>query len=202
MWRFLLAAAIAVSSHSTALAQGTSYEDFLKSVDQRQGEIEKFRAELMHENPDRRLAAMEFLLRSEDPVLVDMAKEVGLFSNDPRLRKAALTALFHARPNLRLQMTALGKESVGALDWLSRRGGSHDGNVGFVILKVGEYDEDNNCWRWNNNKPCLLQMAGDKVELTPERAQAAMSLGDDGVLRGRIFTDEKGVADLTVDLME
>lgn len=184
-------------------AQTQSFEEFEAQVQAAAGEIARYQQIL--QNPDVRIQyeAVKLMLKSNDPALVRIAREHALFSTNPVLRNVAVKAIFDAQPNLRVVVTSTGEESADVLRWIAQAGGSHDGKTGSFIFKVGEVRE--NCWiHYNDN--CRLQLAGTTVQFrnygnSPDRAQANLNLGPDGILRGVVFSDE-GSAQMAIDLKE
>ncbi len=180
-------------------------EDFQAQVMEGASRIAKYQEVL--QNPDVRVQyeAVRLLLKSKDPALVRIAKEHALFSTNPVLRNSAILAIFEAGGNLRLEVTSSGEESAPVLGWISTVGGSHDGRTGSFIFPIGAKAEQ--CWMeavYTTN--CQLQVSGTTVQFTMpgnsnRKAQAALNLGADGVLRGIIFHG-KGKANAAIDLKE
>lgn len=201
--RLAIAASIFFMFCNFSFAQTTSFEEFQRKVNEGVAEIAKYQEVL--QNPDVRVQyqAVQYMLKTNDPALQRIAKEHALFSTNPVLRNSAIKAIFDSGQNVRLVITSTGEKSVDTLGWLQRVGGTHDGNTGSIIFKVGEARE--NCWIQYRDK-CHFQLAGNSVRFNHEGnsgygAQSSLDLGNDGVLRGMIFT-RKGEARLSIDLKE
>lgn len=186
-----------------SFAQTASFEEFQRKVNEGVAEIAKYQEVL--QNPDVRVQyqAVQYMLKTNDAALQRIAKEHALFSTNPVLRNSAIKAIFDSGQNVRLVVTSTGESSADVLKWLARMGGSHDGNAGSFIFKVGEARE--NCWIQYNDK-CNFQLAGNSVLFRVhgnsfDAAQSSLDLGNDGVLRGVIFAG-KGEARLSLDLKE
>ncbi len=184
-------------------AQTTTFEEFEAQVQAAAGEIARYQQVL--QNPDVRIQyeAVKLMLRSNDPALVRIAREHALFSTNPVLRNVAIKAIFDSAPNLRVVVTGIGEESADVLRWLGTLGGSHDGQTGSLIFKVGPARE--NCWIHYDDR-CRLQLAGTTVQFqnhgnSVDRAQANLNLGPDGILRGVVFSNA-GTAQMSIDLKE
>lgn len=201
--RLAMTASIVFALCSFSVAQTQSFEEFQRKVNEGVAEIAKYQEVL--QNPDVRVQyqAVQYMLKSKDPALQRIAKEHALFSTNPVLRNSAIKAILDSGQNVRLVITSTGDKSVDTLDWLKRVGGTHDGNTGSIIFKVGEARE--NCWIQHNDK-CHFRLAGNSVRFnhdgnTGYRAQSSLDLGNDGILRGMIFT-RNGEARLSIDLKE
>ncbi len=198
---------IVLNSNSIVLAQKSSFEEFEAKVKAAAGEIEKYQRVL--QNPDVRIQyqAVQFMLKSRDPALQRIAKEHALFSTNPVLRNSSIKAILDAGGNIRLQITSIGEASADVFRWLAQEGGSHDGRTGSLIFKIGPARE--NCWIHYNDY-CRFQLSGTDVLFrnhgsSSNSAQASLKLGNDGVLRGIIFSGRNGKAgkaQLSIDLKE
>jgi len=202
--RLAIAASIFFMFCNFSFAQTTSFEEFQRKVNEGVAEIAKYQEVL--QNPDVRVQyqAVQYMLKTNDPALQRIAKEHALFSTNPVLRNSAIKAIFDSGQNVRLVVTSTGEKSLDVLGWLRRIDGTHDGNIGSVIFKVGEARE--NCWVQYRNS-CHFQLAGNSVLFKHEgnnssyAAQSSLDLGNDGILRGVIFT-KNGEARLSIDLKE
>lgn len=201
--RLAIAASIFFTLCNFSFAQTTSFEEFQRKVNEGVAEIAKYQEVL--QNPDVRVQyqAVQHMLKTNDPALQRIAKEHALFSTNPVLRHSAIKAIFDSGQNVRLVVTSTGEKSADVFVWLRRVDGTHDGNTGSIIFKVGEARE--NCWiQYGNN--CHFRLAGNSVLFkhegnTGSKAQSSLDLGNDGVLRGVIFT-RSGEARLSIDLKE
>ncbi len=196
-----------VSATSNSFAQSSSFDDFQRKVNEGVAEIAKYQQVL--QNPDVRVQyqAVQYMLKSNDPALQRIAKEHALFSTNPVMRGSAIKAILDSGQNLRLVVTSTGEKSADVFRWLARVGGTSDGRTGSVIFAVGKPIGNGNCWQHYGER-CRFKLAGNSILFqnhgnAGDQAQASMSLGNDGVLRGTIATSRQaGTANVSIDLKE
>jgi len=197
-----IVASMAAANHSCAQTT-LSFDEFQAKVNEGAARIAQYQQVL--QNPDARVQyeAVKLLLKSGDPALVRIAKEHALFSTNPVLRNSAILAIFEAGGNLRMEVTATGESSSPVLDWISDVGGSHDGRIGNYVFPIGGKSDD--CWlQHGRNNICQLRVSGTTVQFKQYGklgAQASLTLGPDGVLRGIVFSGS-GQANAAIDLKE
>lgn len=197
---FGLVVPVALSAQSTQ-----SFDEFQAKLNEGVARIAQYQSVL--QNPDARVQyeAVRLMLQSGDPALRRIAKEHALFSTNPVIRNSAIEAIFNGGGNIRLEVTATDDTSAKVYDWLVKWGGSHDGRVGNLILPLGAKSET--CWmQVRYDKYCQLTISGTTVQFSSrgnagENAQATLTLGPDGVLRGIIMAN-KGQANVAIDLKE
>lgn len=197
---FGLVVPVALSAQSTQ-----SFDEFQAKLNEGVARIAQYQSVL--QNPDARVQyeAVRLMLQSGDPALRRIAKEHALFSTNPVIRNSAIEAIFNGGGNIRLEVTATDDTSAKVYDWLVKWGGSHDGRVGNLILPLGAKSET--CWmQVRYDKYCQLTISGTTIQFasrgnTGENAQATLTLGPDGVLRGIIMAN-KGQANVAIDLKE
>jgi hypothetical protein len=196
-----------ISLFSTSLlAQSTqSFDEFQSKLNEGVARIAQYQSVL--QNPDARVQyeAVRLMLQSGDPALRRIAKEHALFSTNPVMRNSAIEAIFDGGGNIRLEVAAVDDTSSKVFDWVVKIGGSHDGRIGNLILPLGT--KSGNCWmQVRYNKYCQLSVSGTTVQFanngnSGEHAQATLSLGPDGVLRG-VLLSNNGQASASIDLKE
>lgn len=178
-------------------------DDLESAVADRAGELARVDKLLMNPDPNNRIAAMEKLLGSGDPLYVQKAKEVGLFSADVRLRQAAIRSILNEGGSMRAEFDIpAGKSDLTAIyDWLSRLKGSwsEDGKTGYFSFGLGKYNSENDCWSWPGSSACSLRLSGEKVSIAnwsggSYSATATMSLDDTGALTGPFLVNGSGNA--------
>ncbi|WP_306120788.1 MULTISPECIES: HEAT repeat domain-containing protein [unclassified Roseitalea] len=187
-----------------SLAMSASASSVLDEIEAQIGERsdELVRAERLLADPDpnRRIAAMEALLRSGDPVFVNKAKEVGLYSDDPRLRAAAIRAVLDAGGPMRaeFEIPADNSELTQIYDWLRMFKGSwtQDARTGYFSFVVGDFDAEQDCWKWHEGRNCVFRMSGEKV-MTADWSfnivgTSVMELDDTGTLTGAFLVNGRG----------
>ncbi|NDW04158.1 hypothetical protein [Jiella pacifica] len=187
-------------------AGAVTFEDLEAHMDRSQAELAKFRSALADDNPDRRRAAMEFLLKSDDPVLVRLAKEAGLNSPDIQIQKAALRAIFDRNPRLRVQVQMDGPETEHLIGWIEGSlEGSVEGKTAFFYLLVGEYNSQLECWSPYKQKGCLIYLADNTATLEVRNAKIPLKLNENGLMTGLVlyeWSEHRANLKSMIDLME
>lgn len=197
-----LAALLAISAPLAGPAAAQSLLDKLEAqIDERADDLARADALLNDPSPERRIAAMEALLESGDPEFVHRAKTVGLTSDDPRLRTAALKAVLDGGGTYHAEFDIPKNESglTPIFDWLRHANGtwSEDRRTGFLPVSIGAYIDDKQCWEWlNGRRRCVFRVAGETV-LTGDwnanlKADATLKLDETGALTGAFLVDAKG----------
>ena len=172
--------------------------------------LDAFRQRLNDDNPAKRRAAMEIMIKSDDPALVLMAKEAGLFSSDRALRSAALKAIFDSKPRLRAVLVSTDKESLqGVARFVAGNGGSYDDKGGTLSVQVGAYSDEAKCWLDSQGRRCFIALSGETVSIFGDSFSgslaATLALNDEGILKGPFQTsiNAKGAAGTAmIDLTE
>ncbi|MBV7378517.1 hypothetical protein [Maritimibacter dapengensis] len=143
-------------------------------------------------------ALVKLLLEEQDPALRRAGREFALFSTDPVLRNLAIVSVFNTNSALRLEV--YDAEDPSVYGWVEQVGGASNGERAAVVLETLEFD--GSCW---GGRTCRWQVRGDHVQFTDKfnsrYAQADLTLGSDGVLRGAIVMNT-GRAQLAIDLKE
>ncbi|MDO8863131.1 HEAT repeat domain-containing protein [Haliea sp. E1-2-M8] len=166
-----------------------SLDDIEASIGGRVGELERVEQMLSHPEPNRRIAAMELLLKSGDPEFARKAREFGLFSDDHQLRQAAVRAIFDAGGAFRLETDAPSDDSTKVVSVVQSFGGAVDsegkGSIPFILS--GEFDSKEVCWlrAAARTKQCALRPTGDSIHLADwNYTTGEFKLDDEGSLRG------------------
>jgi hypothetical protein len=187
----LLVSVVAVVLAAPVAAQSV-LDELEAQIGSRVDELSRAEALLADPDPNRRIVAMEALLKSGDPAFVGKAKEVGLYSDDPRLRAAAVRGILDAGGTFRAEFTMPGdtSEVTDIRTWLQRFNGSwsQDGSTGYFGFVVGPFDAERQCWTFLDNRNCAFRMSGEDV-MTGDwnfniRGAALMRLDDTGALTG------------------
>lgn len=199
--RFLVAVLAGLLSISTASAQSI-LDDIEAQITGRADELARAERLLADPDPNRRIAAMEALLGSGDPDFVRKAREVGLFSDDSRLRMAAIRAILDAGGTFRAEFLVPTDQTdvTNIYGWLQEFDGSwsQDSSIGYFAFTLGRYDPGNFCWLWHNSDYCALLMAGEEVATanwrdSPYTGSAVMRLDDAGALAGPFLVNGEGI---------
>jgi len=182
---------LSLISPTFALAQ-TSLDDITSQLESQKSELDEVDALLADPDKNRRIAAMELLLKSGNPVFVSRAKEVGLFSSDPEMQAAALKAIFDAGGPFRLVVdySGVADKDSGIKEWLSRRGNWDDtAKTGVFLFTTQPYDPEKKCWRFPDDWSCAIALSGLTVSLPDwSRAEGIFELSSDGTLSGNFRT--------------
>lgn len=191
-----LGGAVASVNHAVADSELDRIEAELGG---RAGELERVRLLLADPDPDRRVAAMELLLQSDDDIYRQRAREFGLFSDDPTLRRTAVHAIFDAGGAFRIEMDPVSEDSTNTGEFLQRYRGSRDsagnGSVAFVLTPG--FHAENVCWT-DRDDVCRLQPIGDTIHLTSWRLSGGrvvtgdFELDNAGTLQGHVLIGGSG----------
>lgn len=168
----------------------TSLKDIVAGVDARSSELEQVDALLRDPDRNRRIAAMELLLKSGNPVFVARAREVGLFSADPELQRAALGAIFDAGGPFKLvvDLTKSPDDKNRIKAWFgSRLSWDVDSGKGIYLFTTKPFDETMKCWSFGDSPNCAFTIVGKSISIDgwPE-GTGTFELGGDGNLAGYI----------------
>lgn len=161
----------------------------MAGVDAKTDELQQVDALLRDPDRNRRIAAMELLLKSGNPTFVARAREVGLFSTDPELQRAALGAIFDAGGPFKLVID-LGKstdEKNGIKSWMGGALAWDDvSGKGIHVFRTSPYDPKKQCWlNADNLQYCSLNIVGRTITLTLwQQGIGTFELGGDGSLTG------------------
>lgn len=185
--------------NSAAFSQGVSFEDFEKSVNKRAGTVEKFRAVLDGDDPVRSVAAMEFMLKTGDPVLVKLAKDYGLFSPDETLRRVAIKSILDAGGPLRLIFDLTKSPNEKTRGQEMARYFSYTLSAGNKTATGSYYFRKNekvkNCWLISDHRSgCSFSQIGSTLQFGWRSLTGSVILGSDGVLRGSAVYNTNSVS--------
>jgi len=191
MKRLLGSVAITLMS-SAVFAQSISVEDLRAQIDARVGGLNEYQELLNDPDPARSMAAMEIMMASGDAALVKMAKDVGIFSPNSAVRKAALDGYFASGPVLELQFDATDasrQDSMGSdMKWYS--GSVSSELIGFAQVQIGDLDTGKQCFGavgFNDNvldAGCFLRNSENGVSLYLWAKWWNLVLNDQGALVG------------------
>lgn len=185
------AATMLVSAVPCARSQA-SLDEIEAALANRTTELDRVDKLLADQDRNRRVAAMEALLQSGNPVFVGRAKEVGLFSSDRELREAALKSVFDAGGPFRLLLSLAGRdeEKSHAMRWSTRFASvSDDGKTSSYSFGTSPYDEKAKCWKFQDNGNCAFYLSGLSVSLVWPSGRGDLTLDADGALTGSFIVD-------------
>jgi len=145
-------------------------------------------------------AIVKVLLEEKEPALRRIGREFALFSTNPVLQNMAIVSVFNTNPQLRMHLTGgSGLESYG---WAEHVGGVATEQSASLMASTQTFN--GTCWadRYDN---CSWYVRGLNVQYNYKsnqwKAQANLTLGPDGVLRGPILMNT-GRALAAIDLKE
>jgi len=212
--------ALAGALPALASAQSVSLEEFAAQVDERAQTLGGYRAYLTDPDPNRAMAAMEIMLESGEPGLVQMALSEGLYSPNPEMRQTALKAYMAGKPSIGLYFdgSAVTEELMDEYNHIvtyAYRGGVGPNKRASTSFKVGEWSDEFGCYlNQNVENYCLARInattvsillpgvdyGGSNDDVAPQ--WVTLSLGEDGQLAGGVTPrqDETLVGPLTVTM--
>lgn len=165
---FLGAFALLAGAPAPLLAQ-TSLADIMSQLDARTSELEQVDALLADADANRRLAAMELLIKSGNPAFIQRATEVGIFSSDEELKRAALRAVFDGGGPFRILINYAGssENQEGIKNWISGQNGSWDDTTKTATLLFGTraFNEQKQCWEFADDSRCAFKMVGPTISI-------------------------------------
>jgi hypothetical protein len=176
---------------SFSSGQTISVEELKARIDQKVSGLNEYQQLLNDPDPDRARAAMQIMMESGDPELERMAREFGLFSTAPDVRRATLEAFFNGQPNVELWIDAsdLDKKlhASFANQVRNNRGSITDGPKAFYNIKVGELNADQNCWVYASAPQyCFVRLSENSVSVNIFSKWQNLALDDSGVLKGQM----------------
>lgn len=210
--RAIGAAAFFLSAGMTGVLAQMSIDDIEAALKGKTDEMTRVDAILADPDANARIAGMELLLASENPVYVRRAKEVGLLSSDPAMREAALKAMLDAggAMTFALDTSALSDDQMER--WLNRL--SNQGPVAAdksaitLTFQLGPFDAKTNCYVILNTTKCFLTRDGSSLALTwwfYSDMQGRVSLDNEGQLVGELTFSEnanwRGTVPVLVQLL-
>lgn len=193
-----LAAAILLLTLAPPASAQSSLADIKAKLDGHSSELAEVDAMLADPDKNRRIAAMELLLQSGNPVFIQRAKEAGLFSSDIEMQMAALKAIFDGGGpfTLMMDLTKAKEEQTAARAWLSTHGGTWDetGTIGTVTFATGDFDPKRKCWILREGRSCAITLSAITVSLAGwHDGSGTLKLNAEGALRGTFKnTDNRG----------
>jgi hypothetical protein len=184
---WLLAISFALTSAVNGMS-ASSIDDIKAKLGAKKSEIDEVDKLLSDEDRNARIAAMELLLESGNPIFVSRAKEVGLFSSEIEFRTSALKAIFQGGGPLLIKLQLNGDgEKNGGISWLKNQKGdwTPDGKTGQYSFSLSPFDEEAKCWKFLANGNCAIYLTGDTISLRGwSDASGSLTLGGDGKLIG------------------
>lgn len=199
--KYLLVLLSLLSGIGVASAQ-QSLAEIQAAVAATSSELDQVDAMLADVDPNRRLAALQLLIASGNPVYMKRAKEVGLLSSDPEMQRVALAATFDQGGPFRLELDL---SNAGEAEGVLRdRIADYNGNVdetrklGQVTFSTGPYDPAMKCWPFPGDDNCAIIPSGAAYSLNGWRYGAgSLQLQPDGTLLGSFSVNRSGSSRLS-----
>ncbi|MEP4990079.1 MAG: hypothetical protein ABJV68_20665 [Paracoccaceae bacterium] len=184
-----------------------SVDEILDDANAQAEKIQNVLKVLQNGDQVTQFSLVEALLKNSNKALRRIGREHALFSTNPVLQNMAVESVFTENSQVRMVLENPSQPEV--LKWLEVYGGAQDGQSGFVMMPVGNYDTAASCWADPVFKGCRFTVLGNSVQFRMfanggqaiNRASAALTLQPDGWLRGS-FTSGYGPGQLSIDLKE
>ncbi len=182
------------------LAAQSSTQELLDRAAEDANRINEVLRALQTSDPNTQYALVKLLLAEKDPAMVRIGREFALFSTNPVLQNMAIQSVFNTNPQVRLDVT--GGDSLETYAWVEYLNGVATENGASIMLNTGTFNET--CWATSRGT-CIFTIRGLNVQYNYKFnsyvAQANLTLGPDGVLRGPIVM-YSGRAQAAIDLKE
>lgn len=185
----ILIAAVMIANFSTVSASAqTSLKSITDQLDANTEEFNEVDKILASPDRNRRIAGMELLLASKNPVFIKRAKETGLLSSDAELQEAALKAIFEAGGPFRL-IVDLGDgddDKTRGKQWATSAATlDAEGTTATYSFRVDPFDPKENCWKFHGYPTCAIYLTGTAISLQDwSTGTGILKLGTDGALGG------------------
>ena len=176
---------------SSLHAQSLSAADIASMVDERMGGVDEYAAVLDDPDPERSLAAMQIMIGINDAQISRMALQHGLTSTNSAVRRAALQAYLDSSPNLEFYFDGSALDLGGFTGVMPSTNGTVSSEaVGYIIRKVGDFDQTKGCYVYANNANyCLASLSEEAVTISLWQRASPFKLNSEGLLVGEVFID-------------
>ncbi|MFE3839550.1 hypothetical protein [Pseudogemmobacter sonorensis] len=189
MIRSLLAALALVAAAPLGVqAQSLSAQDILAQVDKKVATGNEYQALLADPDPARALAAMQIMLASGDAELMRIALNAGLYSPNPTVQRTAVEAFIKAGPVLNIYVDGSAASDPDRFTEIFMRyynGTVNDRKLGFISMKVGEYNKARSCYQLDINY-CLFRISDDGISLFIWDKWNILRVNDQGEIAGLV----------------
>ena len=190
--------ALAAGTSGVPARAASSLADIQKAVDESSSELDQVDALLADPDANKRLTAIKALLASGNPVWVKRAKEVGLFSSDPELQQAVVTAILDSGGPFRMDITLADEDKTGIRNWLNYVKGDFDdeNGIGHYTFRIQQFDSKEMCWKFVDQQArqsgnCAFTPTGNNYSMNGGYYTSGnVSLNAEGALVGKLrFTN-------------
>lgn len=184
-----------------------SLDDIEASIGSLSDEMARVDALLGDTDPNKRLAAMDMLIKSGNVDYATRAKEVGLFSSDKQMQRRALAAIFDSGVPLRIDFPLANvdedetrvRSMIKYFDGSVREGSAY----GQILLHLGKFDIENTCWTYKGRSDCAVVPTGDHYVMPSFFYRTgAFRLNASGVLEGDMTYYDNSSFVFTINLVE
>ncbi|UZD67071.1 arsenical pump-driving ATPase GET3 [Marinobacter sp. AN1] len=163
-------------------ASGQSAEELLKQINERKERINQFRALLNDPDQTTRLAALDVMLKSEDPAMKEIAYGAGFSSADDAMRALALKGKFRDLQVIPFKLT-LQQETTETEEKILQKW------AGTYRFQLAEFDEASGRFVFvgnDHNSRNNGQVSGTGMEFQGGYCRGDFTLGDGASLIGEI----------------
>ncbi|WIY52340.1 hypothetical protein O9Z70_12840 [Devosia sp. YIM 151766] len=148
-----------------------SLDEIEASVGKLSDEMGRVDALLGDTDPNKRLAAMDMLIKSGNADYATRAREVGLFSSDKQMQRRALAAVFDAGGPFRfdIPLTGVAEDATRIRAYIKNwnTGVLRDNeSVGQFLLYTAPFDEGKQCWTYKTSSSCAVTPTGEQYVFT------------------------------------
>lgn len=203
----LLAGVILLGLAATPSSAQLSLDDIEATVGGLSDEMARVDVLLAEPDQNKRLAAMEMLIKSGNPLYAQRARETGLFSSDKEMQRVALKAIFDAGGPFRIEVPVQGlnEDETRVRRWvLDNQGSLFDGDTkGQFLIYTSAYDEAEKCWKFKGKSYCAFVQSGDHYVLRDwGNFEGTVRLSTNGLLVGEGAPYGRKTVKFQIDLVE
>ncbi|MEL6574220.1 MAG: hypothetical protein AAFQ64_21460 [Pseudomonadota bacterium] len=174
---------------SGAYSQSLSVEELQAQIDARVEALNPYQELLADPDPDRSMAAMDIMITSGDPILVDMAIEFGLLSSNPDVREMALNGFLATGPTLTIAFDGSVTDDSAFRRVLlgSWQGAEGENSVVYATWKIGPFNEALSCYEFDGySGQCYMRISPGGVSLSGSNLSGQLSNDGSGQLNGTV----------------
>lgn len=183
MKRFVIPVVFWIAIALSGNAQSLTPEDIARMVEEQASASSPYLALL--NDPASGRSAMKIMLESGDQNLQKIALEAGLLSAEPSMRRDALEYYLKSQPRFRIIFDGSVTKDGNYLYYMNNLGAVVDANnQGFISLRSGEYDAENDCFFRTESQSCLFRIQREGVFVFASNFNGRLSISDDGDLIG------------------
>jgi hypothetical protein len=162
-------------------------EELRAQINARVEAVNPYQELLADPDPERSMAAMDIMIESGDPILVDMAIEFGLLASNPDVREAALRGLLATGPMLTVSFDGSVTEDTDLRHYLigDWQGAADASQVIHATWRVGPFNPETGCYEFHGHSgQCYLRIAPGGVSLSGSGVSGQLSNDGSGQLVG------------------